>query len=106
MEPMDLLDSDLWDRVFIRDKDVVARKIAGELFLVPVRGKLADMGNIFTLTAVGEFIWDRLEGQKSLNDVRNDVLEEFDVGREQAEADIREFITELLEAGLIREGTI
>lgn len=95
--------SDTWNKVFIRDEDVVSRKIAGELFLVPIRGKLADMESIFTLTEVAEFIWDRLDGQKSLSELLADVVGLFDVDEEKAGSDIQEFMTELLKAGLIHE---
>ncbi|HYA31676.1 MAG TPA: PqqD family protein [Thermodesulfovibrionales bacterium] len=106
MEAKDCLGNYSWDMVFVRDNDIVSRKISGELFLVPIKGKLADMERIFTLTAVAEYIWDRLDGQKSLHEVREDVIAHFDVAQEQADADIREFIGELEEAGLIRERTI
>jgi len=95
-----------YNKVFIRNSDVVSRKIAGELFLVPVKGKMADMENIFTLTAVAEYIWDRLDGRKSLNEILNNVVDRFDVEHEQAESDIREFIMELMGAGLIAEESI
>ena len=95
--------SDRRDRVFMRNQDVVSRKIAGELFLVPVRGKIADMENIFTLTAVAEYIWERLDGQRTLNEILSDVMARFDVGQEQADTDLQEFIMELSGAGLISE---
>jgi hypothetical protein len=101
MKSKHLFNSDMWDKVFIRDQDVVSRKIAGELFLVPVKGKLAHMEQIFTLTAVAEYIWDRLDGQKSLHDIRDDITAQFDVSQGQAEPDVQEFIMELLDAGLI-----
>jgi hypothetical protein len=97
-----LSEGDMCEKIFIRNQDVVSRKIAGELFLVPVKGKLADMEQIFTLTSVAEYIWGRIDGQRSLDDIRNDVVGQFDVGQEQAESDIREFVAELEEAGLIR----
>jgi len=100
------LNSGNYNKVFIRNSDVVSRKIAGELFLVPVKGKMADMENIFTLTAVAEYIWDRLDGRKSLNEILNNVVDRFDVEHEQAESDIREFIMELMGAGLITEESI
>ena len=93
---------DMCDKIFIRNQDIVSRRIAGELFLVPVKGKLADMEKIFTLTAVAEYIWEGLDGQTSLDGIRNNVVARFDVKEEQADSDIREFIAELLEAGLIR----
>ena len=85
------------------DKSVVSRSIGGELFLVPVKGRIADMQNIFTLTPVAEFIWERLDGRKGAGEIRDDVLGRFDVTREEAESDISEFLGELLEARLIHE---
>jgi hypothetical protein len=99
-----IFDADIWDKVFIRDQDIVSRNIAGEFFLVPVKGNLAHMEQIFTLTSVAEYIWDRLDGQKKLRDIREDLIAQFDVEQEQAEPDIREFIIELMEAGLIHTG--
>ncbi len=99
------MNTDLWDRIFVRDKDVVARSIGGELFLVPVRGKLADMEEIFTLTAVAEFIWERLDGEKSVGQVRDELIARFDVDRDRADTDIRAFVQALIEAGLVHEGT-
>jgi hypothetical protein len=101
MEADNVLEGTIHNKVFIRNQDLVTRRIAGELFLVPVKGKLADMESIFTLTSVAEYIWDRLDGQKSLDDIRNDIVARFDVDLEQADADLKEFIAELLAAGLI-----
>ena len=65
----------------MRNSNVISRKIAGELFLVPVKGKVADMENIFALTAVAEYIWDRLDGRKSLNEIMNNVVDLSPVAR-------------------------
>ena len=89
--------------IFTRNQDVVSRKVTGELFLVPVKGKLADMEKIFALTAVAEYIWDRLDGKRNLIDIRDEVVSHFEVSDEQADADIYGFIQELLEAGLIHK---
>lgn len=91
-----------WDKILRKNDAVVSRKIADELFLVPVKGSLADMQRIFTLNPVAEYIWQELD-KKDLNEICNGIVSRFEVGREQAERDIREFITELIEADLIRE---
>lgn len=106
MELGQVVNSGNYNKVFIRNRDVVSRKIAGEFILIPVKGKIADMENIFALTAVAEYIWDMLDGGKSLNEILNNVVDRFDVEREQAESDIQEFITELMKAGLISEERI
>jgi hypothetical protein len=106
MEPEQTVNSGNFNKVFIRNSDVISRKIAGELFLVPVKGNIADMENIFALTDVAGYIWDRLDGRKSLNEILNNVVDRFDVEHEQAESDIREFIMELMGAGLVTEESI
>jgi hypothetical protein len=90
-------------KVFQRTRNIVTRRVAGELFLVPVAGNLADMQRIFTLTKVAEFIWERLDGQKSLSDILNDVVERFDIDEEQADSDIQTLVTKLLTEGLVQE---
>lgn len=95
--------NDIWDKVFNKDTDIISRKIAGELFLVPVRGKLADMQQIFTLNPVAEQIWQELGAGKSLKEIRSIIIEEFDVKEEEADSDLQEFVAQLIKAGLIRE---
>lgn len=91
-------------KVFKKREEIVTRKIADEIILVPVKEKLADMQRIFSLNPVGEFIWEQLDGKKDLQDISKGVQEIFDVDREQAMADIGEFISELIKEGLISEG--
>jgi hypothetical protein len=88
-----------------KSEDVIARQIAGETLLVPIRGDLAGMQRIFALGKVAEYIWQQLDAETTLEAIRDGVLANFDVGMEQAEADIGGFIAELLEAGLIVEGS-
>jgi hypothetical protein len=71
--------------------------------LVPVKGKLADMQQLYTLNPVAEYIWQELGAQKSLKDVRNGIIEQFIVTEEEADSDLQAFVSELLEAGLIKE---
>lgn len=91
------------DRSFRRNGTIVERRIAGEFFLVPVRGRLADMQAIFALNRVGEFIWQHLGEHKNIPDICCEVVAAFEVANEEAETDVREFIGDLLEAGLIEE---
>ena len=95
------MNAPLRDTDFRRNGNIVSRKIAGETFLVPVRGNMADMKRIFALNPVADFIWQNLD-KKNLDDLCNEVSGHFDVSRQQAEKDMQEFINELLEAGLIR----
>lgn len=103
MKTLATSENDIWDKLFKKNEDIVSRKIAGELFLVPVKGKLADMQQLYTLNPVAEHIWQDLGTQKSLKYIRDGIVEEFNVTKEEADSDLQEFISELLEAGLIKE---
>lgn len=96
-------DKEVLKKTFRKNESVVSRTIADEKLLVPVRGDLADMQRIFSLNPVAEHIWEHLDGKQNLEDIRDTVLDSFDVGKDQVEADMSEFIEELLEAGLILE---
>lgn len=96
-------DPKIWDKAYSKKEEVVSREIAGETILVPVRGKLADMQKIFSLNQTAEYIWQNLDGKKKLNDILEGVLSQFDVNKEEAEKDMFEFVTELINANLIEE---
>jgi hypothetical protein len=89
--------------IYRRDEDLIARHIAGETLLVPIRGDLAGLQRIFALQDVAEYIWRRLDGQTDLDTIRDGIMDEFEVNEERAQADLQVFIAELLQAGLIRE---
>ncbi|MFZ5905898.1 MAG: PqqD family protein [Nitrospirota bacterium] len=95
--------NEFWGKSFRKKEEIVHRSIAGETILVPVKGKLADMQRIFTLNPVADFIWNQLNGGKTVSEIRDEVIEHFEVARENAEQDIREFIEELIREDLLAE---
>jgi hypothetical protein len=80
---------------------VVKREIAGEIFLVPVKQKLADMQNLFVLHGCGEYVWDRLEKPADSREVAGCIAADYEVPLEQAARDAAAFIAELVDAGLV-----
>jgi hypothetical protein len=86
-----------------KEPDVVKRTIAGEAFLIPIKNRLADMQNVFVLHGSAEFIWDQLDGIRKLDDVLADVVSEFDVEQVEAETDMKALVTDLSDAGLVRQ---
>lgn len=85
-----------------RSPDVVARNIAGEHLLVPVRSGVADIDYLYTTDDVGSFVVSILDGQRDVAAVAREVCTEFDVDEERARDDVAAFLSDLLEAGLVR----
>jgi hypothetical protein len=74
---------------------MVARKIAGEMVLVPIRQSVGDLASIYTLNEVGARIWELIDGAMSTEQIRNILVTEYEVTPEQAEADLSEFLSQL-----------
>lgn len=95
--------TDLWKKVFKKKGDIVSREVAGETILVPIRGNFTDMQKIWSLNPAAGHIWQSLDGKKSVEDIRNEILATYDVEKKDADLDIQEFISDLLKAELIEE---
>ena len=80
---------------------VVRRDVAGETFLVPIRGHVADLQELFIVNEVGAWLWDRLDGRRRVDDLVADVVAEFEVSEQQAKKDVSLFLRQLTDAGLI-----
>jgi hypothetical protein len=86
------------DRILVRAPGVVARAIAGETILVPVRRRAQEMG-LFTLNDVGTYVWQRLDGTASLRAIAGSLHDAYEVDAAQAESDVASFAAELERAG-------
>ena len=53
-----------------KNEDFVYRKIQDETILVPIKDNVGDMGSIYDLNEVAAFIWEHLDGEKRLLDIR------------------------------------
>ncbi|HKB24818.1 MAG TPA: PqqD family protein [Methylomirabilota bacterium] len=53
------------------------------------------------LNAVGSRVWELIDGRRSVDEIVEVVVREFDVTREQAAADVQAFVRELLDKGLV-----
>ena len=85
------------DQVFRKNKDFVFRQIDDETILVPIKDNLGDMGSIYNLNEVGAFIWAHLDGLKTINDIKNRIIEEFEISEQEAQQDLFEFVNQLKE---------
>jgi hypothetical protein len=86
-----------------RNENFVFRKIGDETILVPIKDNVGDMGSIYNLNEVGAFILEKLDGENRLLDIKNMILEEFEVPPEKAEVDLCGFVRQLREVDAIVE---
>jgi len=87
---------------YAHDSSMVYREIAGEAILVPIRQHKADLDSIYTLDEVGAFVWSLIDGRRTVQDLVAAVLDEYDVGPQEVEADLTDFLRDLEQIGALR----
>jgi hypothetical protein len=83
------------ERRYDKHPNIVFRDIGGEMILVPIRRRTADLESIYTLNETGARIWGLIDGQRTLREIRDVIVQEYDVTPQQAEADVAEFVAYL-----------
>ena len=89
------------DRVFQKNENFVFRQIDDETILVPIKDNLGDMGSIYNLNEVGAFVWKHINGKVSLADIRQMILDTFEVSEREADIDLSDFVNQLKEIDAI-----
>jgi hypothetical protein len=87
--------------IYRKDDSIVSRRIEDEVILVPIRQSVADLESIYTLNEVGAFIWEQMDGQRTIAELLTSVVQEFEVAEEEAQKDLAEFIQQLSAIGAI-----
>ncbi len=80
----------------------VLRQIAGEYLAVPISNEAGEDANIVILNPVSQVIWGKLETGATFDEILSVVTTEFDVSKDEATKDIKEFLEGLEEAGLLK----
>lgn len=93
--------ADPFTQVYARDPSIVARQIAGEMILVPIRQNVGDLESIYLLNDTALFTWQLLDGSHNLAYIRDRIVQEYTVDDLQAGQDLLELIADLKRVGAV-----
>ena len=91
----------LINEVLVRSESVVARVVAGETLIVPIRAKVGDLASIYSFNGTGTLIWKLLASPKTVAELAGAVAQEYQVEIAQAERDVTNFVNEMKAVGLV-----
>ncbi len=86
---------DFLDRIYKKSDSIVFRKIADEYILVPIRKNVSDLESIYNLNETGARIWELVDGKTKISEIKERLVEEFEVTPEEAEKDLGEHLRQL-----------
>jgi hypothetical protein len=95
---------DFLEKVYTKSDSIVSRKIADEFILVPIRQNVGDLESIYTLNETAARIWELIDGKITVREMKEKMVEEFEVTPEQAEKELIEHLQQLEEIEAIIEG--
>jgi methyltransferase-like protein len=92
--------------VLSHSPSIVTRKTGNEYVLVPVANNIADMNSVYTLNETGAFIWEHIDGQRSVKDLIETLVKEYEIDEKAASEDVFSFISEMKNYLIINENSI
>jgi hypothetical protein len=92
-----------------RDSSVIARRVAGEMVLVPVSARAPDPefkgARLYVLNETGEYLWSLLDSPRSSQELAQNLTLEFETSAGRAHSDVEVFLAALRDIGAVRQTT-
>jgi hypothetical protein len=82
--------------VLVKSPDAAYRTYDGQATIV-----LPSRAQVSVLNEVGSAVWERIDGQRTLGQILEGILEEYDITREQALGDLETFVSALRATGMV-----
>ena len=89
--------------ILSHSKSVVTTKTGNDYVIVPLANNIADMTSLYTLNETGAFIWEKIDGKRTVGEIIRSLTEEFDVDNETASDDVFSFINEMSKYLVVNE---
>lgn len=91
------------DTKYIANADYVLREIVGEYMLIPT-GKLSMTSNgVVTISESAAYLWKQMDEEKSIAQLCDILLKEYDVDRETALLDVAEMVDSMCMMDIIKK---
>ena len=78
--------------ILSHSSSIVTRKTGNEYILVPITNNIADMNSVYTLNETGAFIWEQIDGKRSVEEIIVALTTVYDINKQNAESDVYSFI--------------
>ena len=85
------------------EKEFVLRESAGDYVIIPVGKTVIEFNGLITVNEVGVSIWNMLQNEVTFDQIVQGILNEYEVEESVAREDIREFLDQLIDGGILTE---
>lgn len=85
------------ETIYTKNPDFIARKIGGEIVLIPLQKKIYDIHSIYNMNEMACQIWERLDGAKTIGNLQSEILQSYEVSEETLSQDLQTLVGQLEE---------
>ncbi len=97
-----MIDKITMDNVCLPSENIVARVIEDEMIIVPLIAGIGDVDDeLYTLNETGKAIWQKLDGQKTLERIALELEKDFLCSAVEIKKDVIGFATEMVKRGIL-----
>ena len=79
------------------------RTILDETVIIPTGKAGHCLSGLISVNETGEYLFELLQAEQTMESLVTEMLEEFEVEKETAEADVKAFVNVLIENGMLEE---
>lgn len=83
-------------------ENLILKQMGNEFVVVPVGKGVIDFKVMVTLNETGAFLWNKLTESKTEDELVECMISEYDIDKETALNDIKEFLKILTDNGLLK----
>jgi hypothetical protein len=91
----------LEQETLVRSQAVIARVVAGETLIFPVRDGVSDQASIYSLNSTGSLIWKLLGSPRTVTQLAMALAQEYEVDPEMVRWDLADFLNEMMAVGIV-----
>ena len=84
-------------KILRKNPDVVTRVIEDETILMPIYKTSDEINCIYTLNESASRMWQMIDGKRTLGEIKQQILNEFDVTPDELEKEMRPLLKDLKE---------
>ena len=72
------------------------KQVADSFVIVPMGERIVDFSAMITINDTGAFLWEKLQNEISVEELADALCLEYDIDKETAQNDVKEFVEVLL----------
>jgi hypothetical protein len=87
--------------ILLKNKNIVSRVIGDETVLLPIYKSSDEIDCIYTLNKAAAWIWEKIDGRRSIAALKEEVSRAFDVTPQKRDSLMKELLKDLKEINAI-----